>query len=81
MDPKKLYKVARGRLEWQSKTEGQLKKPRPGYYQKSNQTRRQERLGASQDKSKLRHSNDWCAETGSNTTPPNEEGTPLERKT
>ena len=25
MDPKKLYKVARGRLEWQSKTEGQLK--------------------------------------------------------
>ena len=38
--------------------------------QKNNQTRRQEKLlGSSQDKSKLSHSNDWCAKTGSNTIP------------
>jgi hypothetical protein len=54
------------------KQRAKLKLLRPGYlhYQKSNQTRRQEKLGASQDKSKLSHSNDWCAKTGSNTTPP-----------
>ena len=47
-------------------------------YKKDNQTRRQEKLGASQDKSKLSHSNDWCAKTGSNTSPPNENGTLLD---
>jgi hypothetical protein len=71
------------RLDWQSKTEGQLKKPRPGYlhYQKTNQTQRQEKLGASQDKSKLSHSNDWCTRTGTNTTSPKVSDTPQERKT
>ena len=43
--------------------------------QTSNQTRRQEKLGASQDESKLSHSNDWCTKTGPNTTPPNEDDT------
>jgi hypothetical protein len=38
----------------------------------------QEKLGASQDKNKLSHSNDWCAKTGSNTTPPNENCTLLD---
>ena len=44
----------------------QLRKLRPGYphYQNSTQTRRQEKLGASQDKSKVSHCNDWCAKTG-----------------
>ena len=56
---------------WQSETESRLKKLRPGYshYQMSSQTQRQEKLGASQDKSKLSHSNDWCAKIGSNTNP------------
>jgi hypothetical protein len=55
---KKPQEVAPRRLEWQSETEGKLKKLRPGYlhYRKNNQTRRQENLGASQDKSKLSHS-------------------------
>ena len=63
------------------KQRAKLKLLRPGYlhYQKSNQTRRQEKLGASQDKSKLSHGNDWCAKLGSNTSPPKETDTPLER--
>ena len=39
---------------------------------RNNQTRRQEKLGTSQDKSKVSHNNDWCAKFGSNTTPPKE---------
>ena len=78
-------KEARGRLlrgkgsggkSWIQRNQRKLaeqNKLRPGYlhYQKSNQTqRRQEKLEANQDKIKLSHSNDWCAKTGSNTTPP-----------
>jgi hypothetical protein len=65
--------------DWSGRVKQRVKgkELRPGYlhYQKSKQTRRQEKLGASQDKSKLSHSNDWCAETGSNTTPPRETDT------
>ena len=59
-------RVAELNRGWTEKTEAWI------HYQKSNQTRRQEKLGASQDKSNLSHSNDWCAKTGSNTTPPKE---------
>jgi hypothetical protein len=83
LDPRKPLEAVRGRLLWQSKLEGRLKKLRPEYphYQKSNQARRQEKLWASQDKGKLSHSNDWCAKSGSNTTSSTETDTPLKRKT
>ena len=59
LDPRKSSSCAR-KTRVQSKTEGRPKKLRPGnpLYQQSKQKRRQEKLGASQDKSKLSHGHD-----------------------